>query len=187
LNHGFHQIPLGLLPARKPEKCLNKRQLNTALRTLPKTLDETYERILNSIEGGNAAYALEMLRWLAFAEQPPSLEQVAAVIAIDAADAMTFNEEEVFGDPEDALTVCGSLLTIIYGYAEGPRRRLSLSHFSVKECLTSTRIGDGPAKFYHITERESHESIARACLVYLRALDYSRNHGIKAQNSTLTH
>jgi hypothetical protein len=128
-----------------------------------------------------------MLRWLAFAEQPPSLEQVAAVIAIDTADAMTFNEEEVFGDPEDALTVCGSLLTIIYGYAGGPGRRLILSHFSVKEYLTSTRICDGPAKFYHMPKRGSHELIARACLLYLRALDYCRNHGIKAQNSTLTH
>jgi hypothetical protein len=162
-------------------KYLNKRQLKASLRSLPKTLDETYERILTSIDEEYEEYALRILRWLTFAREPPTLEAVAEIVAIDATHELAFDVEEVLDDAEDALTVCGSLVTVLKGsdtdtYEEWRGRdrpsryetRLVLSHFSVKEYLVSNRICDGPVRRYHLSERESHESIARACILYLR-------------------
>jgi ankyrin repeat protein len=47
------------------------------------------------------------------------------------------------------------------------RELVRLAHFSVLEYLESARIAQGPASKYCIRELESHEEIARTCLIYL--------------------
>lgn len=64
-----------------------------ALLKLPATLDESYERMLNEIEDVYYHEALTALRWLAFAQQPLSLEEVSEAGLIDPSEAGGVNIE----------------------------------------------------------------------------------------------
>ena len=64
-------------------KCLKLDILRKALRSLPKTLEETYMRILLEIDEEYQQDAIKILQWIAFCAQPLQLREVAEVIAID--------------------------------------------------------------------------------------------------------
>ncbi|KAF8493810.1 hypothetical protein JB92DRAFT_3100091 [Gautieria morchelliformis] len=81
---------------------------------LPKTLYETYDRILLGNDESNRDYALKLLQWLAFSVDPVSLGLAVAVLATDP-DAETgplFDPERRFDDPWDILTMCSSLVSV---------------------------------------------------------------------------
>nr|POF13638.1 isoform 3 of ankyrin repeat and kh domain-containing protein 1 [Quercus suber] len=88
------------------------KYIEAALRGLPATLDETYERMLTSIEPQYAAPALKVLRWLAYAQSPPTLAQLAEAVTIDPSA-----EREVDvasrGSWEDTLYVLPGLVTVL--------------------------------------------------------------------------
>ncbi|KAF2261745.1 hypothetical protein CC78DRAFT_583261 [Lojkania enalia] len=94
-------------------RCLNKLQLRRSLKTLPRTLYETYERILLSIDEEHSQYALRMLDWLAFSSRPMYLDEIAEIVAIDPDREPGYHPDEKLEDPYDALTICGSLVAII--------------------------------------------------------------------------
>ena len=50
---------------------------------LPATLDETYERMLTGIDEIFRDEALTLLRWLAYAQTPPTLMELAEASIID--------------------------------------------------------------------------------------------------------
>ena len=60
--------------------------LKAALFALPKTLDETYQRMLNIIEDDDRSCALTLLQWLAYAKSPLSLGELAEASVIDPTD-----------------------------------------------------------------------------------------------------
>jgi hypothetical protein len=70
----------------KKSKSTKPNSVKAALRALPETLDETYERILHNISEDDRPYALTFLRWLAYAKSPPSLDQLREASIIDPAD-----------------------------------------------------------------------------------------------------
>ena len=51
-----------------------------ALKLLPKTLDETYERILQSIPDNRKSDAIRILQWLIFSARPLRIEEVAELL-----------------------------------------------------------------------------------------------------------
>ena len=138
--------------------------LQKALASLPKTLDDTYDRILCKIDEEYAQYALQILHWLAYSAQPLQIEEIVEVTAVDTENGPRFSEERRLSDPSDILTICSSLVTI---EAETVR----LAHFSVKEYLMSDRIRCGPARKYSIQKVHANVSIAETCLVYLLQFD----------------
>ncbi|USP80732.1 hypothetical protein yc1106_08006 [Curvularia clavata] len=149
-------------------KCLNRSLLRKALKTLPSTLDETYERILNNIDDEYAEYAIRILQWLAFSERPLSLRQIAEVVAIDTSRDPEFDPEEILEDPLDALKICSSLVTITqsHEYLKNSTQ-IALAHYSVKEFLVSDRIQRGPAARYGLQAAACHNALTMACLGYL--------------------
>jgi ankyrin repeat protein len=145
--------------------------LNKALRTLPPTLDQTYERILSAISGEHAEYAMRILQWLTFSERPLTVEEVAEVVAIDVGRDPAFERDEVLEDPLEALKICSSLVTITTDTVEGlswsPIPIFALAHYSVQEYLVSDGIKQGSAKQYSMQEAECHSAIAKGTLKYL--------------------
>lgn len=86
---------------------------------LPKTLDETYDRILCTIvQGENADTALQILRWLSYAERPLTTVEVLEVTGIILGDAPGFDDDEMLRDGGDIMRVCPSLV-VITPYMEG--------------------------------------------------------------------
>jgi hypothetical protein len=148
-------------------KCRNRLMLRKSLASLPRTLDETYDRILSAIDADDSQYAIRILRWLAFSIQPLSAEELSEVVAIDPERNPAFDSQEVLEDPSEVLTICSSLVTITTSeLPKGLSKIITLAHYSVKEDLISDRILQSRME-YGIQEATCNEFIAKSCLGYL--------------------
>ncbi|KAL5462753.1 hypothetical protein PMIN06_001446 [Paraphaeosphaeria minitans] len=148
-------------------KCRNRAMLRKSLATLPPTLDQTYDCILSAISEEDSDYAIRILQWLTFSERPMSVEEIAEVVALDAARDPSFERNEVLEDPLDVLNICSSLVTVTVVLT---RRIVALAHYSVQEYLLSDRIKEGLAKQYGMEKNECQTSITVGCLKYLAQL-----------------
>lgn len=109
--------------------------MKTVLSNLPKTLYETYERILRSISGENAELGEERivrytLRWLVGASRPLRLNELNDAIAIEVGCSTLSDDLRVI-DATDILTSCGSLVRFDKGEGDD-EYVVSLSHFTVQ-------------------------------------------------------
>ena len=142
--------------------------LRKALKSLPKTLDDTYVRILCTIKAEYYSHAFKILQWLVFSVRPLSIQEAAEILAIDEEAERGFDPEYRLEDPRDILTICSSLVTIAIAKNDHNEdyEELRLAHYSVKEYLISDRVSHGPASKYDIAI-EPDKSIAQICLLYL--------------------
>ncbi|KAL9035416.1 MAG: hypothetical protein Q9214_006591, partial [Letrouitia sp. 1 TL-2023] len=145
--------------------CPNPPTLREALCSLPKTLDDTYSRILCNIPDEYSDYAISILRWLAYATRPMYLEELGELIAVNLLGDPWFDPETRFPDPRDLLDIFPGLLQIEENKSKDLRIRLA--HFSVKEYLVSERIKTQKAHKFWLPKVESHELIAATCLAYI--------------------
>ena len=93
-------------------KCIKPSALRKVLASLPKTLDDTYERILCAIDEAHAEDALKILQWLAFSTRPLELQELAEATAITLEDIPKFDPEDRLRHPTDILAICSSLVSI---------------------------------------------------------------------------
>ena len=96
-------------------ECFSVRHLRQALVSLPKTLDDTYARILLNIDKNHNHYypeILKILQWLSFSAQPLQLEELAEIVAIDINETARFDPERRWPNPQDILIICSSLVTL---------------------------------------------------------------------------
>ncbi len=63
--------------------CRHIKGLREALKALPETLDDTYDRILMSIDKNDSQDALRVLQWLVCSARPVRIKEVAEAIATD--------------------------------------------------------------------------------------------------------
>ncbi|KPI38988.1 Ankyrin-3 [Cyphellophora attinorum] len=163
-------------------RCVMPPELQKALESLPTTLDETYDRILEQLDSqGYLLHALTVLQWLCYSVRPLSLPQIVEILAIDVADGAGFLPENRLPEPESIRTICSSLIDIYVADRNDQEHRpwttmVRLSHNSVKEYLKSERCGY-KASF---APRISHEIIAKASLHYLLYLA-DQGHTTKTQ------
>lgn len=154
--------------------------VRNTLASLPKTLDETYERILTGIMVENETEALRLLQWLTYSNRPLRIEEVAEALAMDDLLVRPYlNHENRLVDPHDTLTICPDLIVIspVRVLSENgdmiEAKELRFAHFSVEEYLTSSRCSTGPLARYSI-QRDANQIIARSCIGYLSSI--SANH-----------
>ena len=154
-------------------KCLKLDALRKALKTLPKTLDDTYERILSNIDQEYKEDALKVFELLCFSARPMRLDEMVEVLAIDSSSDSRFSPEQRLPDPYDILTICSTLVSVttairrLTPYETIRTQELRLAHFSVKEYFISDRLKKSSMCYYHITPSSANVSIAKACLAYL--------------------
>ena len=135
------------------------------MRSLPKTLDETYSRILCNIPDEYSDYAVSILRWLAYAERPLRLAELGEPIAVNLSGDLWFDADIRFPDSRDLLDIFPGLLQVEVNESENSIVRLA--HFSVKEYLISERIKTQKPQKFWLPEIQSHELIAATCLAYV--------------------
>jgi hypothetical protein len=145
----------------------------TNLEELPKSLDETYKRILKEINNANRVHAYRLLQCLMVASRPLQVEELAEMLVFDLSTGgiPKLNASWRWEDQEEAvLSACSSLVSIII---ENGTRVVQFSHFSVKEFLTSDRLAScvEEVSWFHIPIEPSHGIFARACLSILLSLD----------------
>ena len=158
------------------QNCLPNR-VRQKLRELPKTLDETYERILKEIGKSDGALALRILQCLTVASRPLRVEELVEVLALDFEEAEgripTFKQNWRLQDRQQALLItCSSLIAIVDDHGS---RVVQFSHFSVKEFLTSDRLATPVREIssFHILRKPAHTILVKACLAALLRLDDS--------------
>ena len=151
--------------------CFNLPQLHDALASLPKTLDDTYARILDNIDKNYShcnREILKILQWLTFSARPLRFEELAEIVAIDVHKNPRFDPERRWPEPREIMAICSSLVTLTaidncdYGSQDLSIRPIirnspskdsmyvRLAHFSVKEYLVSDRIQHSIAIHYSV-------------------------------------
>lgn len=144
-------------------KCKDKRALDKALGSLPETLRETYDRILENIDAQDREKARHALIWLAFSKRPLEIEEVADATVLD--PQATFDPDKRLFDPNSILEILGSLVT--RSSEDSSSRVIGLAHFSVQEYLVSK------ASKFGIIDIVPDRFIAESCLQYLFYYDES--------------
>ena len=142
---------------------------------LPESLDDTYERVLKSINKSSRDHAHRLLQCLTVAVRPLRVEELAEVLAIDFDAARHGGIAKIkpdwrWADQQQAiLSTCHSLVTIV---GDGGSQVVQFSHFSVKEFLTSDRLArsSGEISRYHIPLSPAHTVFAQACVGVLLRL-----------------
>jgi ankyrin repeat protein len=148
--------------------------ITKALRELPTTLDDTYERALQGIPKEKQQHALRLFQCLVAAARPLSAEELAEVFAIqfDSDAGPTLKGDWRPENPEQALlSTCSTLIALV---DNGVSKVVQFSHFSVKEYLTSERLRDTTVddiRKYYIPTNAAHAVLAQACLTVLLQLD----------------
>ena len=154
-------------------RCIPGR-IRHALEELPRTLDETYARILEEIDEQNWEYAHRLLQCVAAASRPLCAEELAEFLAFEfkAGSTPRFLVDWRPGEPEyEILSICSTLLVVVNPHQVSPV--IQFAHFSVKEYLTSSRLAEAknPISRFHVCMTSAHTIIAQACLCVLLHLD----------------
>ncbi|KAH0561934.1 hypothetical protein GP486_003361 [Trichoglossum hirsutum] len=136
------------------------KAIRQALGSLPRDLDETYERILLRIPEYDQTLAKRALMWLAFSLRPMRLCELAEAVVVEVGN-FKLDPEERLRDQEDVLAICGSLVTYIKKTDE-----VILAHHSVKEFLLSERARLS-VPIYHLPSSIAETQIAKSCLTYV--------------------
>jgi ankyrin repeat protein len=147
--------------------------LNNALDSLPKTLDETYNRILQTIPHEYKRTTLRILQFLTFSKRPLRIEEVVDVIAVNVKGRPYFSPQNKMPEPKEIMLYCSSLVILVSKREpwehSAEHTELHLAHFSVKEYLTSGRTSKDITHFFQDTDASA--SIARICVAYLLHFD----------------
>ncbi|KAH9039458.1 hypothetical protein EDB83DRAFT_2228431, partial [Lactarius deliciosus] len=165
------------------------QNVRSVLKALPKSLDETYERMLKEIGKANPHQAYRLLQCLTVATRPLRVEELAEVLALDfdgAEDEIpALNRDWRWDDEQQGvLSTCSSLIVVVDSVDDEDRpsrsgarkyRVVQFAHFSVKEFLTSDRLANLEADIshFHIRLEPAHTVIAQACLAILLQSDYN--------------
>ncbi|KAL9040259.1 MAG: hypothetical protein Q9214_004559, partial [Letrouitia sp. 1 TL-2023] len=175
LSEGMFRWIVCQLDALK--RCLKISVLKKTLARLPKTLGESYDRIIVDMRNEYTKEAYFALLWLAFSERPVHIREVAEAAVLD--PVMGFvNPDDRLAEPQDILQICSSLVAIPEdGQALD---ELRLAHFTVKEYLIGDGIRQGPAASFAMSETDGHAHIAHFCLFILHHFD---RHGSLSERS----
>jgi hypothetical protein len=148
--------------------CLDLPSLEETLKSLPESLDETYERILSNIPQIHRRYAIRILQFLTFSERPLRLDEAVDAIAVFPDRTPAFDHRNRMPKPREITRYCASLVTITSSETERSEensQELQLAHFSVKEYLVSDRIGQSFREVFE--EIRARSTIVTVSLSYL--------------------
>ncbi|KAL2802448.1 hypothetical protein BJX63DRAFT_437864 [Aspergillus granulosus] len=160
-------------------ECYDYDDLQHALAHLPRTLDEKYSRILESVSAHekHKLKAIKILQLLAFSERPLHINEVVDAIVVDTRRRPHFDEKRRMPNPQEVARYCKSLVVVSRNDMKSTSSEknyadnlvLQLAHFSVKEYLNSDRVH--PMFSEAFQEATARASIATICTAYLLHLD----------------
>ncbi|PGH31047.1 hypothetical protein GX50_06155, partial [[Emmonsia] crescens] len=163
------------------QKCLDLRMLRESLRSIPKTLQETYARILASIDENYRQYAIRILQFLTYSERPLNIQEAVDIIAVNLSEDPPFDPKQRMPEPREIMNICSSLVSLVTRQVGGETlMELQLAHFSVQQYLKSeeieTTFPEEMTKVSMIFQKGINEisargCITRICLAYLSCLD----------------
>ena len=148
----------------------SENHLDNLLNSLPQSLDETYERILCSIDDSLTEDARRILTLLCFAARPLTVLELIDGVAVEI-NPPRLNAKRRLQGVDDVLEICPGLVdfdistTGIYSGKEATQT-VRIAHFSVQEYLESERIQRQSAAKFCLSGTTAHAEIAQICLIY---------------------
>ena len=145
------------------------------LGSLPKSLDETYERMLCNIDHYLIEDARRILTLLCFAVRPLKVQELIEGIAVEIDGSTGLNRSRRLEDADDIRDICLGFVDIGLSadhstetyYKGDSTPTVRIAHFSVQEYLESERIRHQKAAIFSLNSATAHADIAQICLVYL--------------------
>ena len=137
-------------------------QISQALKTLPKGLHETYDRILQKVHQDDIKKVRRCLTWLANSARPLTPAELIEAISVDPGDKTSARHKTPL-IIQRLLQMCGGLAIEIH---VEERSVVGLAHASVKEYLQSPD-DKSTCKIYKIPAQRAHQELAHTCLTYL--------------------
>lgn len=157
-------------------ECRNRSAIEKALRDLPKTLNDTYEHMLTSIQKSpycrEVTVILQMLLWC---DIRLTLEACNDAIIVQPGKQPGFSLKDRFFNSRDVIYICSGLVTTtclrdpLSNFEE--RQYLQLAHSSVWEYLSSEAVIQ-PFQS-HLAERVARSDLLRLCHTYFCCFDWS--------------
>ncbi|ORY17151.1 hypothetical protein BCR34DRAFT_597232 [Clohesyomyces aquaticus] len=165
--HGMFRLVVSQLEIL--ERFRTIRDIKGALKTLPKTIDAVYDRILNSIDQEDIPDARSILQWIAFSECPLTLEQLAEAMEIRPGTEPLDPKDRRFDPSAEVLRMCGGLVSVYGDHQTKKTAIVQFAHISVQEYLLS-----GRSPVISISSVSSHEYIASCCMSYFLQMNSSK-------------
>ncbi|KAJ6503534.1 hypothetical protein C8R45DRAFT_894773 [Mycena sanguinolenta] len=153
-------------------RCLDESDVDAALSTMPTTMNEIYDRILEKIQSDQRLLAMvnRTLNWLIFSMRPMSLKEVIDALAVDfQQSSLRFNPKKQ-KNPILLLEACAGLVSQDADDNDDGTTILRLAHSSVKEYLTDSKRSSRALQA-QISDYAGHYMIARTCIAYLCSFD----------------
>jgi hypothetical protein len=150
------------------QDCLDYPRLRQALLNLPKTLDETYARILEGISEGYLAQAMTILKLLIWSDWRFTVNQLVDAVATNVDEDPGFDPKNRMPVPWDVLKLCSSLVVVTQNRRDPGTEVVQLAHFSVKEYLVSNHVSEGLKS--SMDEKVARSYLVRLCLTYLMSV-----------------
>ncbi|KAH0349938.1 purine and uridine phosphorylase, partial [Aureobasidium melanogenum] len=155
--------------------CYDYPRLQRALQNLPRTLDDTYTRILESIPKDHIGQTMTVLNLLVWSDYTFSTIEIVDAIAVNLDEDPGFNPKHRMPVPREVLRLCSSLVVVskdihyLGGYKENKSTDVvRLAHFSVKEYLISDHVSKACGSL--LSESVARAYLARLCLTYVIAV-----------------
>jgi ankyrin repeat domain-containing protein 50 len=154
----------------------SQHHLENALNSLPRSLDETYNRMLMNIDPELAEDAKRILTLLCFAKRPVTVQEIIEGLAVELGENPRLNDKRRLGDPNDVIRICPGLISISTSEDEASLRsskalqapKVRITHFSVQEYLKSDRIQSPTAAKFALHSYTANTELANICLIYLQ-------------------
>ncbi|KAI3226148.1 hypothetical protein DTO012A9_9154 [Penicillium roqueforti] len=147
----------------------NQIQLDKCLRTLPRDLDETYERILCNIDEEYVEDVRRVLTLLCFSARPLTANELIDAHAVDLSELPRLDRQGRSYEQDDLVDICLGLIetAATEDYKRQTTVTVRIAHFSVQEYLLSDRILQQNSRIFAIRSAPANTEIAQICLVYL--------------------
>jgi hypothetical protein len=173
------------------KRCLTIINIKKQLKSLPKTLDETYDQILLRIDETYRENALRVLQFLAFAARPVTFVEAAEILTIDL-DQECYDPHRKLLNPDDLMLLCSTLVTRAsisevdfkdvmartfyceYYFEYTDCWMIRLAYLSVKDCLLSDRIKSSRLSHFALEAKLANSLIAQVCVAYMMHLPFTK-------------
>ncbi|MCJ1357988.1 MAG: Ankyrin-2 [Icmadophila ericetorum] len=156
------------------QKC--DADIRDSLRRLPRTITETYQRLLlRIVDEGDTAIVNTALRWVAAAKRPLLLDELLEAIAIKAGDRSLRRDRVLnLADPDCnryvpwCVPLCRSLLV-----TDEEDLSVRFAHHTIKQFLISEH-STPPIDRFHFQMSEVDFMAGEMCVTYLNLSDFER-------------
>ncbi|KAK8054320.1 ankyrin repeat-containing domain protein [Apiospora saccharicola] len=130
------------------EDCLDRRPVRRELAALPRDLETTYVRIIQSTPTKHLDYTRWLLQFMTYSERPLRLEEAVDVVAVNPSHKPRFTPVNRMPLPEEVVRYCSSLAVLVKREIKEDGTTITeiqLAHFSVQKYFMSDRLEPGIA------------------------------------------